>query len=145
EYGSAIDHTFVNEHVNGLETLKESVTAYDWEQLEKSSGSSKERMYELAVLLAKSKSAVFVWSMGLTQHCFGTDNFSQVANLVLLRGFLGREHCGLMPSLDHSGVQGSDEMGADLFVLPGGGMNKVNRNRVEDVWGFDIPDWQGDI
>src|SRR5699024_7634855 len=87
----------------------------------------------------------FVWSMGLTQHRFGTDNISQVANLVLLRGFLGREHCGLMPIRGHSGVQGSGEMGADPFVLPGGGMNKVNRNRVEDVWGFDIPDWQGDI
>src|SRR5690625_2138210 len=40
EYGSAIDHTFVNEHVNGLEALKESVTAYDWEQLETASGLS---------------------------------------------------------------------------------------------------------
>lgn len=145
EYGSAIDHTFVNEHVNGLEALKESVTAYGWEQLEKSSGLSKERMHELAVLLAKSKSAVFVWSMGLTQHRFGTDNISQVANLALLRGFLGREHCGLMPIRGHSGVQGSGEMGADPFVLPGGGMNKVNKKRVKDVWGFDIPDWQGDI
>src|SRR5699024_12797626 len=87
----------------------------------------------------------FVWYMAMSQHCFGTDNISQVATLVLLRGFLGREHCGLMPIRGHSGVQGSGEMGADPFVLPGVEMNKVNRNRVEDVWGFDIPDWQGDI
>src|SRR5690625_4504264 len=145
EYGSAIDHTFVNEHVNGLEALKESVTAYNWEQLEKSSGLSKERMHELAVLLAKSKSAVFVWSMGLTQHRFGTDNISQVANLALLRGFLGREHCGLMPIRGHSGVQGSGEMGADPFVLPGSDMDKLNRERVEQTWNFKIPEWQGDI
>ncbi len=145
EPGSAIDHKFVSEHVNGLEALSNKVTSYEWEQLENSSGLSRERMGELAELLAKSTSAVFVWSMGLTQHRFGTDNISQVANLALLRGFLGREHCGLMPIRGHSGVQGSGEMGADPFSLPGGQMNDEGRERVEQVWGFDIPEWQGDI
>ncbi|MUK87707.1 FdhF/YdeP family oxidoreductase [Ornithinibacillus sp. L9] len=145
ESGSAINHDFVKEHVNGFHELKEKVTAYSWEQLEKSSGLSKARMQELAKLLAKSNSAVFVWSMGLTQHRFGTDNVSQIANLALLRGFIGREHCGLMPIRGHSGVQGSGEMGADPFVLPGGGMDEKNRKRVEKIWGFDIPKWQGDI
>ncbi|MUV36685.1 Ferredoxin--nitrate reductase [Lentibacillus sp. JNUCC-1] len=143
--GSAVDHAFVQEHVNNYDELKNKVAAYDWEQLEQSSGLSKERMIELAELLAKSKSAVFVWSMGLTQHRFGTDNVSQVANLALLRGFIGREHCGVMPIRGHSGVQGSGEMGADPFVLPGGDMNETNQKRIGDLWGFDIPEWQGDI
>ncbi|WP_408008707.1 FdhF/YdeP family oxidoreductase [Pseudalkalibacillus sp. A8] len=143
--GSAINHEFIQEHVNGLAGLKEKVRSYDWKTLEKSSGLSKERMEELAVLLAKSQSAVFVWSMGLTQHRFGTDNVSQVANLALLQGFIGREHCGVMPIRGHSGVQGSGEMGADPFVLPGGGFNDKNVERVEKVWGFEIPRWQGDI
>lgn len=143
--GSAINHAFIEEHVNGLDQLREKVSSYQWVQLEKSSGLSKERMLELAELLAKSKSAVFVWSMGLTQHRFGTDNISQVANLALLQGFLGKEHSGLMPIRGHSGVQGSGEMGADPFVLPGGGMDIANRERVEKVWKFEIPKWQGDI
>src|SRR5699024_10357260 len=130
---------------NNLDELREKVTSYDWQQLEKSSGSSRERMVELAELLAKSKSAVFVWSMGLTQHRFGTDNVSQVANLALLRGFLGRERCGRMPIGGHSGVQGSGEMGADTFSLPGGAMDDDGRKRLEKVWNFDIPEWQGDI
>lgn len=145
DYGSALDHDFIREHVNGLDELREKVMSFNWEQLERSSGITKERMEELAVLLAKSNSAVFVWSMGLTQHRFGTDNISQVANLALLRGFLGREHCGLMPIRGHSGVQGSSEMGADPFSLPGGGLDEKNRARIEEIWGFDIPDWQGDI
>lgn len=145
EKGSAINHEFVREHVNGIDELREKASSYEWEQLEKSSGLPKERMIELAELLAKSNSAVFVWSMGLTQHRFATDNISQVANLALLRGFLGREHCGLMPIRGHSGVQGSGEMGADPFVLPGGTMDDANRERVEKVWNFDIPIWQGDI
>lgn len=145
EYGSAVNHEFVKEHVNGYEELREKVVAYDWEQLEKSSGLSRERMKELAELLANAKSAVFVWSMGLTQHRFGTDNVSQVVNLALLRGFLGRKHCGLMPIRGHSGVQGSGEMGADPFVLPGGDFNEENRKRIEKHWKFKIPKWQGDI
>jgi molybdopterin-dependent oxidoreductase alpha subunit len=142
--GSAIDWQFVREHTNGIEELKVHVAKYDWEMLEKSSGLSKERMYEFAKLLAEAKSGVFVWSMGLTQHRFGTDNVSQVANLAMLRGFIGRAHCGLMPIRGHSGVQGSGEMGADPFVLPGGEFDEENIARIEKIWGFPIPRWQGD-
>lgn len=143
--GSAIDHAFVKEHVNGYEALKPHVLQQSWELLEKSSGLTKERMGEFARLLAASKSGVFVWSMGLTQHRFGTDNISQVANLALLRGFLGREHCGLMPIRGHSGVQGSGEMGADPFSLPGGEFKGADISRIESLWGFKLPEWQGDI
>src|SRR5690606_25081607 len=144
ETGSAIDHAFVKEHANGLQQLKAHIEKQEWTNLEQSSGLTKERMYEFALLLANAKSAVFVWSMGLTQHRFGTDNISQVANLALLRGFLGREHCGVMPIRGHSGVQGSGEMGADPFVLPGGELFGEHHIRLEKMWGFDIPDWQGD-
>lgn len=144
--GAAINHKFVNDHVNGYEDLKKQVISYSWEQLEQSSGLSRNRMKELAVLLARASSAVFVWSMGLTQHRFGTDNVSQVVNLALLRGFIGRKHCGVMPIRGHSGVQGSGEMGADPFSLPGGSIkNEVDVKRIEKVWGFSIPKWQGDI
>ncbi|GAA0373090.1 FdhF/YdeP family oxidoreductase [Bacillus horti] len=145
EPGSALDHGFIKEHTNGIEELREHIMQQEWELLEKSSGLTKERMGEFAKLLAKSKSAVFVWSMGLTQHRFATDNISQVANLALLRGFLGREHCGLMPIRGHSGVQGSGEMGADPFSLPGGEFKGDDIQRIEKIWGFKLPDWQGDI
>lgn len=143
--GSAIDHAFVSAHTKGYEELRAHIQQQDWELLEKSSGLTRERMQAFAALLAEAKSGVFVWSMGLTQHRFGTDNISQVANLALLRGFLGREHCGLMPIRGHSGVQGSGEMGADPFSLPGGEFKGADIRRLEELWGFNLPDWQGDI
>lgn len=143
--GSAVEHAFVQAHANGYDALREHVRKQDWELLERSSGLSRARMLEFARLLAGAKSAVFVWSMGLTQHRFGTDNISQVANLALLRGFLGREHCGLMPIRGHSGVQGSGEMGADPFSLPGGEFKGEDIARIEREWGFKLPAWQGDI
>ncbi len=144
EPGSAIDWEFVQQHTHGVEDLKDHVLNQDWETLEASSGLSRARMEELARLLARSKSGVFVWSMGLTQHRFGTDNVSQIANLAMLRGFIGRKHCGVMPIRGHSGVQGSGEMGADPFVLPGGDFEPKEIERLEQLWNFDIPRWQGD-
>ncbi|EST54923.1 formate dehydrogenase [Brevibacillus panacihumi W25] len=143
--GSAIDRDFVSQHANGLKELRAHVKSLEWKVLEESSGLSRERMKDFALLLARSKSGVFVWSMGLTQHRFGTDNISQVANLAILRGFIGRKHCGVMPIRGHSGVQGSGEMGADPFSLPGGDFEEKSWNRIEKLWGFSIPKWQGDI
>ncbi|WP_274365970.1 FdhF/YdeP family oxidoreductase [Paenibacillus thermotolerans] len=143
--GSAIDRTFVERHTNGYEALKRHVEQQEWSRLEKSSGITKERMREFAELLAASKTGVFIWSMGLTQHRFGTDNVTQVANLAMLRGFIGRKHCGVMPIRGHSGVQGSGEMGADPFSLPGGDFEPETIERLERLWGFPIPKWQGDI
>jgi len=143
--GSAIDHAFVREHAVGFEDLKAHIERQDWAALESSSGLSRERIGEFARLMARARSGVFVWSMGLTQHRFGTDNVSQVANLALLRGFLGREFCGVMPIRGHSGVQGSGEMGADPFSLPGGEFEGDNIERIEKLWGFELPKWQGDI
>ncbi|WP_078556298.1 FdhF/YdeP family oxidoreductase [Bacillus alkalicellulosilyticus] len=145
EYGSAINHSFVHDHVNGYEQVKEKVLEQTWEEIVSSSGISKDRIIELSELLASSKNAVIAWSLGLTMHSFATDNISQVANLALLRGFLGRKHNGLMPFRGHSSVQGSGEMGADPFVLPGGEYNSDNRKRIEKLWNFELPDWQGDI
>ncbi|MCV9885940.1 FdhF/YdeP family oxidoreductase [Metabacillus halosaccharovorans] len=144
-YGSAINHKFVQQHVNGYEDLVNHVKQQTWDDIIKSSGISKERIIELAELLARSKNAVFAWALGLTMHSFATDNISQVANLALLRGYLGRENSGLMPFRGHSSVQGSGEMGADPFVLPGSGFDEENAKRMEQIWGFELPKWQGDI
>lgn len=145
QYGSAINHEFVEKHVNDYEELKSHVEQQSWDEIVKSSGISKDRIIELSDLLAKSKNAIFAWALGLTMHSFATDNISQVANLALLRGFLGRKNSGLMPFRGHSSVQGSGEMGADPFVLPGGGFEEENAKRIEKIWGFELPKWQGDI
>ncbi|UDF16267.1 FdhF/YdeP family oxidoreductase [Bacillus pumilus] len=141
---SALDHEFIQAHTTGIQDLQQHVAQLKWEDLEASSGLSKERMKEFAILLANANSGVFIWSMGLTQHRFATDNISQVANLAMLRGFIGRKHCGVMPIRGHSGVQGSGEMGADPFVLPGSDFDEENIERIEKIWGFDIPKWHGD-
>src|SRR5699024_8370711 len=142
--GSAINHEFVKEHVNNYEDLKANVQAQSWDEIVASSGISKERIIELSNIVAKSKNGVMVWALGLTMHKHATDNISQVWNLALLRGWLGRKYNGLMPLRGHSSVQGSGEMGADPFVLPGGDYDEANRERIEAVWNFKLAEWHGD-
>lgn len=146
ERGAAIDWRFVEAHTEGIDELRTHVQALPWDVLERSSGVTRPDMEQFARMLAGAKSGVFVWSMGLTQHRFGTENVSQVANLAMLRGFLGRERCGVMPIRGHSGVQGAGEMGAEPMSLPGGVPNNAaNRERFERLWGFALPSWEGDI
>ncbi|MFN7253468.1 MAG: FdhF/YdeP family oxidoreductase [Anaerobacillus sp.] len=144
-HGSAINHDFVQNHVKHYEELKAHVKAQSWDEIVKSSGISKNRIIELSELLANSKNAVFAWALGLTMHSFATDNISQVANLALLRGYIGRKYNGVMPFRGHSSVQGTSEMGCDPFVLPGGGWDAKNVKRIEALWKFNLPKWQGDI
>ncbi len=70
---------------------------------------------------AAARSAVLVWSMGVTQHAHGVDNVPAIINLGLAGGHVGRRGAGLMPIRGHSGVQGGAEMGAYATALPGGG------------------------
>src|SRR5699024_7957846 len=142
--GSAINHDFIKEHVNNYDELMENVKSQDWDELVESSGISKSDIIELSETLAKAKTGVMVWALGLTMHSHATDNISQVANVALLRGWVGKKHCGLMPLRGHSSVQGSGEMGADPFSLPGGRFDDENVERIEKLWGFDLPNWPGD-
>ena len=86
---------------------------------------------------AKSRSAVFVWSMGITQHKDGVANVRAIVDLALARGFIGREKCGLVAIRGHSGVQGGAEVGAVPNQFPGGvAVDREGADRFSKLWGF---------
>jgi len=82
--------------------------------------------------------------MGITQHARGGDAVRMILNLGLLRGFVGRDRCGLMPIRGHSGVQGGAEMGAYATAFPGGRpVTPENAAALERQWGFAVPQHPG--
>jgi predicted molibdopterin-dependent oxidoreductase YjgC len=98
----------------------------------------------LAEMVSRARSMVSIWSMGLTQHRFGTENVEAVVNLHLARGQFGREKTGVIPIRGHSGVQGGAECGVGPGILPGGvPVNDENRARFAEHWGAPIPDSAG--
>ncbi len=139
-----VDRAFIESHAAGFEDLRDALAAQSWEELERQSGTSRAEMLEFAQMAGRAGTAVFVWSMGITQHEFGEDNVRAIVNLALARGSVGRERCGLMPIRGHSGVQGGAEMGAYATVLPGGlPFTAENVGRFADLWGFAPPSARG--
>ena len=136
----AVDQEFIDRHTTGFADLCRELDEQSWEMLEKRAGSSRDEMERFARLYAQAKSAVFVWSMGVTQHAFGTENVKAIVNLALARGMIGRPKCGVMPIRGHSGVQGGAEMGCVPWSLPGGDpINSETTAKFARLWGFEVP------
>ena len=129
----AVDEAFIRERTSGWEETRARADAAEWRALERDSGAAEEQMRGFAALLAGRPNAVFVWSMGLTQHAHGVDTVKALMNVALARGLPGREHRGVMPIRGHSGVQGGAEVGCVPHV------DAVTAERWERVWRAPVP------
>jgi molybdopterin-dependent oxidoreductase alpha subunit len=132
-----IDSDFVTTHTDGFPDVLESVRAISWSDIERESGMARSEIQRFARLLRDRPNAVFVWSMGLTQHAHGVRTIHALVNVALARGLLGRPHRGLMPIRGHSGVQG----GAEVGCVPA--IDTATRQRWSRLWGFPVPEGDG--
>src|SRR6185503_5908687 len=138
------DQEFINNYTSGFDDLKLALEATSWDLLESAAGTGRDCMLGFAQMIAEAKTAVFVWSMGITQHRDGVANVRAIADLALTRGFVGRKKCGLMAIRGHSGVQGGAEVGAVPNQLPGGvAVDDDGATQFSELWGFDVPAWRG--
>ena len=140
---NAVDDEYITKNTVGWPELKAHLAEQTWEMLEKYSGTTRAEMQRFADMYAKTKSAIFVWSMGITQHVYGVDNVKAIVNLALARGNVGRLKTGVVPIRGHSGVQGGGEMGAAPSSLPGVAMKDEELEKFSQMWGFDVPSAKG--
>ena len=139
-----VDRAFVDAHTDGFAALAAAAAAQEWATLERESGLARASMEEFAALIHAARSGVLVWSMGITQHAFGAGAVQMIVNLALLKGWIGREGCGLMPIRGHSGVQGGAEMGAYATALPGGvPVTPETARALSETYDFPVPDQPG--
>lgn len=139
-----VNREFIEQHTSGWEELRSHVGTLDFAALETQSGLPRAAMQEFAHMLRGAKNAVFVWSMGITQHAYGGDAVSAVLNLGLAMGYVGREKTGLMPIRGHSSVQGGAEMGCYSTALPGGKpLTPENCAALSREYGFEVPQSAG--
>jgi molybdopterin-dependent oxidoreductase alpha subunit len=141
-----IDHEFIASRTSGWADTEAKTRSLSWESLERGSGLTQAEMFCFAEAFGKARSAIMVWSMGITQHSYGSDNVRAIVNLQLARGNVGREHTGLMPIRGHSGVQGGAEMGATpgAYVMDHP-VSEENARKfaTPEFWGFAPPAWKG--
>jgi molybdopterin-dependent oxidoreductase alpha subunit len=127
-----IDRDYVQTRTVGFEAVEKHTLSADWPALESESGATAGTMRAFARLLMERPKAVFVWSMGLTQHAHGVQTIAALINVGLARGLPGREGRGLVPIRGHSGVQGGAEVGCTPAV------DAENAARWSAVWGFEV-------
>lgn len=134
------DQGFIDRHTEGFEELRREVERVEWDHLEAQCGLSRASMGEFADLIRTAETVVLVWSMGITQHASGSDAVQMIINLGLIKGYVGRDKCGLMPIRGHSGVQGGAEMGAYATAFPGGRpVNAAGAAQLAELYGFEVP------
>ncbi len=140
----AVDVEFVRDHTKGFDALAAELERETFADLERQSGATRADMERFARMYGAAKSAVLVWSMGITQHERGADHVAAIVNLGLARANVGRVGSGLMPIRGHSGVQGGSEMGAYATAFPGGlTIDGTSAAALSDTYGFPVGDRPG--
>lgn len=135
---------FIAAATTGFEEFKARLAAASLPELAAQAGVTVADVESFAREIGEAQRAILVWSMGITHHVDGADAVKAIANLGLLREFVGRPGTGLMPIRGHSGVQGGAEMGAYSTVLPGGvAIDAANARRFSELWGFEVPSAPG--
>jgi molybdopterin-dependent oxidoreductase alpha subunit len=128
-----LDEAFIAEHTHGFDQFADWARAQDWDELERRSGLHRADMEATALVYGRSKAAIAVYGMGLTQHQAGVETIRLLLNLLLMRGNIGREGAGICPVRGHSNVQGQRTMGVtekpELFPL----------DRLGAQFGFEPP------
>jgi len=128
-----LDHGFIAEHTAGFDALVADVEAADWPAIEHASGLARADLEAVAALYARSSAAICCYGMGVTQHRTGTSNVQQIANLLLLRGNMGRPGAGICPLRGHSNVQGDRTVGITERPMP------LLLDQLQKVFGFAPP------
>lgn len=140
------DEEFVEERTNGFEEVAEVVREFTPERVEELTGAPANEIRSAAETIATADSCIIGWSLGITEHTYGTDNVASLANLAAITGNLGKPGAGVSPFRGQNNVQGGGgDMGPLPDTLPGYQKlaNDDAREKFEDAWNCDISPERG--
>lgn len=137
ERGDVLDHAFIAAHTQGFADFAADIAQTRWDDIERESGLSQAALKKVAEAYAKSKATIITYGMGITQHNKGTANVRLIADVLLLRGNIGKPGAGICPLRGHSNVQGNRTVGISEKPTP------AFLNRLKEVFGFEPPSHHG--
>ncbi|MGG5821894.1 FdhF/YdeP family oxidoreductase [Falsiroseomonas sp. HW251] len=132
-----LDHDFIAAHTTGFDALADHCRSAEWAEIEHVSGLSRSQLEEVAATYARADRCMALYGMGLTQHVGGVETVQMLANLLLLRGNIGKPGTGICPVRGHSNVQGQRTVG--ITEKP----DLVPLDRLEELYGFKAPRHEG--
>jgi len=128
-----LDRAFIAEHTVGFDALKADLDATTWPVIEHRSGLTRAAIESMAEVYWKAERVIACYGMGITQHRHGTENVRQIANLLLLRGNMGKPGAGISPLRGHSNVQGDRTVG--ITEIP----TEAFLQRLDAAFGMSAP------
>ena len=134
---SVFDHDFLNAHTANVLDYLGTIDDTPWEQIVEQSGLALVEIEQAARMYAKGKNVIMCWAMGITQHRHSVPTIQEIANLMLLRGNIGKPGAGLCPVRGHSNVQGDRTMGINERP-PAALLDALERR-----FGFEVPRHNG--
>ena len=131
---------YIREHTLGFEDLKNQLSSYQPEKMEKISGIKSDLIREVARLFATTRKGIIFWGMGVSQHVHGTDNARCLISLALMTGNVGRRGAGLHPLRGQNNVQGASDAGLIPMMYPDYELveNNNNKNFFENFWNTEL-------
>ena len=132
-----LDREFIARHTMGIKELLADINATSWDAIEEASGLSRSDIEFVGNIYANAERVIINYGMGITQHRHGTGNVQQIANLLMLRGNIGRKGAGISPLRGHSNVQGDRTVG--ITEVP----NDALLDGLVRVFGFEPPRRKG--
>ncbi|MGO8145084.1 FdhF/YdeP family oxidoreductase [Rhizobium leguminosarum] len=132
-----LDRPFIDQHTSGFDILRADIDATTWQEIVAVSGLTRQAIESAADVYANARNVIVCYGMGITQHAKGTYNVQQIANLLMLRGNIGREGAGIAPIRGHSNVQGDRTVG--ITEIP----DKALLDGMERAFGFRPPSDKG--
>ena len=132
-----LDVAFIEQHTHGFEEFASYCRNTSWDTIEKGSGLTRAEIERAARTYAKSKACLGIYGMGVTQQMKGTLNVQMIANLLLLRGNIGKPGGNILPVRGHSNVQGQRTVG--ITEKP----HLAPLDKLEQMYGFRAPREKG--
>jgi len=132
-----VDAAFIAQHTHGFEDFAAFCRAEPWANLEAHSGLTEAEMRVVADIYMRSNAVIGNYGMGITQHEHGVETVKMIANLLLLRGNIGKPGAGISPIRGHSNVQGQRTVGISEKT------KLVPLDKLKELYGFEPPKEDG--
>ena len=122
-----LDAAFLHAHSHGFEQFVTYARTVAWEELERRSGLKRLEMEQAARTYMRSNATMVCYGMGVTQHKYGVECVQMLANLLLLRGNIGKPGAGILP-------RPARQLRPSLFVTSGWEISRSRRSETDPPW-----------
>ncbi len=131
-----IDNKFIEESTNKFAEFKEFVKDFTLDNVEESTGISKERVLEFVELIHKGERVSFWWTMGVNQGYDAVRTAQSIINIALMTGNIGKPGTGANSITGQCNAMGSRAFSNTAGLFGGGDFdNPVRRKAVSEALG----------